>query len=184
MLKLFSFIQHKGKTQKHEKGCNNHDYCYVEMPDKGNKMLKHYHGKKPLKAPFRIYADLKCLPEKMHSCRNNLQKSYTEKKSKHTPSGYSLFTNCSFNEAKNKLSYYRGKDCIEKFCKDLKELAMRIVNYGKKEMIALTDEEIKFYKEEKVCNICKKGFSIDNDKKHHKVRGHCHYTGKFRGAAS
>ena len=29
----------------------------------------------------------------------------------------------------------------------------------------------------------KKGFSTDNDnKKYHKVRDHCHYTGKYRGA--
>ena len=27
-----------------------------------------------------IYADLECFLEKMHSCRNNLEKSYTEKK--------------------------------------------------------------------------------------------------------
>ena len=30
---------------------------------------------------------------------------------------------------------------------------------------------------------CKKEFSVDNDKKHHKVRDRCLYTGKFRGAA-
>ena len=53
----------------------------------------------------------------------------------------------------------------------------------KKQMIPLIGEENKFYEEREVCNICKKGFSIDNDKKHHKVRDHCHYTGKFRGAA-
>ena len=33
-----------------------------------------------------IYGDLYCLLEKMHSCQNNLEKSYTEKKSKHAPS--------------------------------------------------------------------------------------------------
>ena len=53
----------------------------------------------------------------------------------------------------------------------------------KKEMLLLTDEENNFYEEQKVYNICKKGFCIDNDKKHHKVRNHCHYTGKFRGTA-
>ena len=68
----------------------------------------------------------------MHSCQNNLEKSCTEKKKKHTPSGYSLFTNCSFDATKNKLNYYRGKNCMEKFCKDLGEHAMRIVNYEKK----------------------------------------------------
>ena len=42
---------------------------------------------------------------------------------------------------------------------------MRLVNYEKREIIPLTDEENKFYEEQKVCNICKKGFSTDNDKK-------------------
>ena len=51
-------------------------------------------------------------------------------------------------------------------------------------MIPLTDEESKFYKKQKVCYICKKRFSTDDDnKKYHKVRDHCHYTRKNRGAA-
>ena len=67
------------------------------------------------------------------------------------------------------------------FCKDLRNEAMEIFNYEKKKMIPLTDEEKEFYEKEKVCYICKKEFSTD--KKYHKVRGHCHYTRKFRGAA-
>ena len=36
----------------------------------------------------------------------------------------------------------------------------------------------------KKCHICKKRFSIDDDnKKYFKVKDHCHYTGKYRGAA-
>ena len=32
--------------------------------------------------------------------------------------------------------------------------------------------------------ICKKRFTTDNNnKKYHKVKDHCHYTGKYRGAA-
>ena len=91
----------------------------------------------------------------MHSCQNNLEISFTEKKTKHTPSVYSLFTNCSFDAAKNKLDCYRGKDCMEKFCKDLREQAMRISNYEK--VIPLTYEE-KSYEEQKVCYICKREF--------------------------
>ena len=56
----------------------------------------------------------------MHSCQNNSEKSYGEKNTEHTPSGYSLFTNYSFNSAENKLDYYREKGRMEKFCKDLK----------------------------------------------------------------
>ena len=45
-------------------------------------------------------------------------------------------------------------------------------------MIPLTDEENKSYKNQKVLYVCKKGFSTDDE-----VRDHCHYTGKYRGAA-
>ena len=75
-----------------------------------------------------IYADLECSLEKMHSSQNNTEKFYTEKKTKHTSSSNSLFTNCSFDATKNKLDCYRGKDCMEKFCKDLREHAMKIIN--------------------------------------------------------
>ena len=71
---------------------------------------------------------------------------------------------------------------MKRFCKDLREHAMKIIDYEKK-MIPLTNGENKSYEKQKVCYICKKGFSTDNDKKYHKVRDHCHYTGKFRGAA-
>ena len=51
-------------------------------------------------------------------------------------------------------------------------------------MIPLTKEKKKIHREQKVCYICKKGFSIDDDnKKHSKVRDHCHYSGKYRGVA-
>ena len=43
-----------------------------------------------------------------------------------------MFTHCSFDAIKNKLDFYRGKDCIETFCKDLKEPATKIINYEKK----------------------------------------------------
>ena len=58
----------------------------------------------------------------------------------------------------------------------------------KEEMIPLTDKENKSYKKQKVCYICKKGLNtVENDKNtfklYHKFRDHCHYTGKYRGAA-
>ena len=51
-------------------------------------------------------------------------------------------------------------------------------------MIPLTKKEEKKYNKEKVCHICKKRFSTDDsNKKYHKARDLCHYTGKYRGAA-
>ena len=56
------------------------------------------------------------------------QKSYTAKKARHEASGWAIFTRCSFDKKENKLNYYRGKDCIEKLCKKLKERAKKIIN--------------------------------------------------------
>ena len=63
----------------------------------------------------------------MSTCYNNPEESSTTKISKHTPSGYSIFTYCSFGKSKNKLNYYRGEDCMTKFCKDLREYAKKII---------------------------------------------------------
>ena len=66
-------------------------------------------------------------------------------------------------------------------------------------MIPLSEEENKSYEEQEVCHICKKKFHLDendeyendendeneNDEKfneYRKVKDHCHYTRKFRGA--
>ena len=43
-----------------------------------------------------------------------------------------MFTKCTLNEKENKLNYYRGKNCIKKLCKKLKELAMKIVSHQEK----------------------------------------------------
>ena len=68
--------------------------------------------------------------------------------------------------------------------KDLREHATKIINYEKKEMIPLTKKEEKNHNKQKVCHICKKEFNTDDsDKKYHKVKDHCHYTGKYRGGA-
>ena len=128
MPKFFQSYSTEKKLKKHEKVCNNHDYCYVKMPDEGNKILKYNYGEKSLKVAAIIHAGLECLLGKMRSCQNNPEKLYTKKKTKHAPSGYSMFTNCSSDSTKNKLECYRGGDCTEKFSKDLKELAMKILN--------------------------------------------------------
>ena len=98
-----------------------------------------------------------------------------------------MFTRCSFDKKENKLNYYRGKNCAEKLCKKLKKSAVKIIDYKEKEMLPLTYEENNFYKKQEACHICKEKFGTDKDDKNYinkrKVKDHCHYTGKFRGAA-
>ena len=181
-LNCFHSHRTKNKLEAHKKICENRDYCCVEMPTKDNNTIKYNHGEKSIKLPFVVYADLECLLEKRSTCYNNPEESSTTKINKHTPSGYPIFTHCSFDKSKNKLNYYRGEDCMTKFCKDLRAHATKIINYEKKDMIPLTKKEEENYNNQKVCYKCKKEFD-KSDKKHHKVRDHCHYTGKYRGAA-
>ena len=77
---------------------------------------------------------------------------------------------------------------MEWFCNDLKDQVMKLIDYEKKEIIPLTNEEKKSYEKQKVCYICEKEFSTDKNneeeyKLYKKVKDHCHYTGKYRGAA-
>ena len=181
-LNCFHCYRTKNKLEAHKKICENNKYCHVEMPTKDNNTIKYNQGEKSIKLPFVVYADLECSLEKMSTCQNNSSESSTTEINKHTPSGYSLFTHCSFDKAKNKLDYYRGKDCMKKFCKDLRTRATKIINYEKKKMIPLTIKEKIHYNEQEICYICKKE-SDKNDKKNYKVRDHCHYTGKYRSAA-
>ena len=67
------------------------------MSKEDNKISKYSHGEKSLKVPFITYADLQSL---LSTCRNNSEKSSTTKINKHKGSGFSLFTNCSFDTIK------------------------------------------------------------------------------------
>ena len=102
------------------------------MPKEDKKILKYNHGEKCMKVPFIIYPDMESLLEKIDTCHNNPKKSSTTKVTKHLASVYSLFTHSSFDTTKNKLDNCSGKDCMKKFYKDLKEHAIKIINYEKK----------------------------------------------------
>ena len=87
-LNCFHSYRTKNTLEAHKQICENHDYCHVEMPIKGNNTIKYNHGEKYIKMLFTIYADLECLLVKMSTCQNNPNKSSTTKINKHTPLGY------------------------------------------------------------------------------------------------
>ena len=77
--------------------------------------------------------DIEFLLEKIDTCNSNIETSSTTKvNNKQAASGYSLFTHCSFDTTKNEHNYYRGKDCMKSFCKDLKEHAKKKKKLSKK----------------------------------------------------
>ena len=101
-LNCFHSCRTENKLEVYKNICENHNYCYVEMPTKNNNIIKYNHGEKSMNLPFVIYADLECLLEKISTCTNNPNESSTIKINKHEPADYSIFTHCSFDESKKK----------------------------------------------------------------------------------
>ena len=98
-LNCFSSYTTKNKLIEYEEICNNESYR-IEMPTWANKILKHNPEEKSLKMPITIYLDLEYILKILQSIPNNPQKSYTEKKASHEPSGWSMFMRSAFDEKK------------------------------------------------------------------------------------
>ena len=66
----------------------------------------------------------------------------------------------------------------------LKEYVIKIINFKKKKMNSLTNEQQEQYEYVKLCYICKEKSKNKYLKgsKYSKVTDHCHYTGEYRGA--
>ena len=74
---------------------------------------------------------------------------------------------------------------MKKFCESLREHGKNTIAFEKKKMLPLTKEELKSHQDAKVFYDCGKIVSkkFSNDKNYGKYRYHCHFTGKYRGAA-
>ena len=72
---------------------------------------------------------------------------------------------------------------MKKLCDSLKGHAKNIIDFEKRKMLPLTKVELKLRKDAKECYICGKGIKKNaKDINYQKVRDHCHYIGKYRGA--
>ena len=134
-LNCFYSFRTENALKKHESVSKDNDYCYVEMTDKDNNILKYNSREKHIRVPFIMYVDLERLLENISNCHNNPNKSSTIKINEYTPSGYSLLTCCSLGNSKMCL----GQDCMKMLCKELTEHTKIVIYCEKKEMIFLID---------------------------------------------
>ena len=128
------------------------------MHSENTKILEFTQYQKSDKAPCIIYADLYCIIEMIDGWKNNLENSSTTKVNEHIPSGFSMSTISLFTSIENKSHVYRGKDCMKKFCKILREHTLKKNNFKKKSMKLLTKEPQESYDTAKFCYICKEKF--------------------------
>ena len=161
---------------KHLEYCSNHEAVKIEMPEKGDilKFKNYYKGEK---VPFIIYADTESLIKSLQTCEPSPQSSYTKKYQKHEPISFSYYIKCfDDNVFKPRLRSYTGEDAMQKFVEWLENDVKEIANIPEVDMIFGKKEAERYNKETK-CWICKG--ELDNDK----VRDHCHFTGRYHGAA-
>ena len=162
------------------------------MPTK-NPIVKYTDGQYQFKVPFVIYADFESILVPLSGAPNDPEMSSTRGINVHQPSGWCMYskfayalkgTSLSAGEAHGSrvdgFSKYRGRDCISKFCETIMAKAKRLYESAPmKPMDKLTKVQNIEFITAKECHICFEKFSP----KDRKVRDHCHYTGKYRGAA-
>ena len=164
---------------EHYEYCRSKDSVRVEMPTK-NPIVKYADGQYQFKAPFVIYADFESILIPVSRAPNNPEMSSTRGINVHQPSGWCIYSTFAYGKVTNPLKQYRGRDCVSKFCKTIMAEAKGLYESApKKPRNKLTKEQTVEFITAKECHICFKKFSP----KDRKVRDHCHYTGKYRGAA-
>ena len=185
-------FNNKERLEKHKEYCYNNKCVKIEMPQPEKSKLRFKNFYRSEKAPFVIYVDFESLIKPMDSCNPDQNKSYTMKYQKHEAISFCYYIK-SFNENvyKSRLRQYtktndKDPNAIDTFIKWLEDDVKVIANltYIEKN---LTKEEKRQFKEATNCWICKGEFEDEVDKDgniiNRKVQDHCHYTGRYRGAA-
>ena len=181
-LNCFNTFNSLESLEKHKGYCYNNECVKINMPPEGTYLyFKNYVNSE--KAPFVIYADFESLIKPLQSCDPDPNKSYTNKHQKHEPISFTYYIK-SFNESvyeSRKRSYIqekpKGPHAMDTFILWLEEDVKKIAELGNKK-IEITDEEEQEFIKTSDCWICGEYMNIND-----RVRDHCHYTGRYRGAA-
>ena len=162
---------------KHGEYCKEHKAIKIKLPEKETMLkFKNYHRRE--KVPYIVYADFECFVKPIQSCDLDDKESYTKQYQKHEPSGFCYYFECFDDEVyKPRIVSHTGEDAAQKFVEMLEKDIREITSILEKEMIFRKEEKEQFDEETK-CWICNEKFDGDD-----KVRDHCHFTGRYQGAA-
>ena len=179
--KCFTHFTKYELLQKHILYCSNNETVSVKMPPQGT-MLKFKNYQNQLPVPFVVYADFECFTKPMNTCSPNPKESYNYNYQKHEPSGFCFHIKGLVDTKFEPIIYTKKKerdDVAKIFVEKLTKVTNKIYNdfYCRPIPLRLTRQEQKSFDKAKTCYICNKELLDD------KVRDHCHFTGKYRGAA-
>ena len=141
---------------------------------------------KQILAPFKIYADFKCLSNAIplkgcDVCFDNKCFSYTRKYQDHISCSVFYKVACVDNKFSKDVVLYRRKNAVSKFIMSiLKEYdyCKSVIKKHFNKNLVMTAEENEEFERTNICWICDKLIAFNEN-----VIDHCHSTGKYRGAA-
>ena len=170
------------KLEKHKEYCSEEESIKINMPkpDTFIKFKNYLHAER---APFVVYADFESILKPLEACKPDPNKSYTLKYQKHEPLSFVYYIK-SFDESvyKSTLRKYVKEneddpDPIDVFINWL-ESDVKIISELGNEPMKITEEEQEQFNKASRCWICEKLLNLED-----RVRDHCHFTGRYRGAA-
>ena len=177
----FSHYTKEELLDKHIEYCSNNKTAVVEMP-KPNTFLHFKNYYKQLPIPFVVYADFECFTKPMNTCSPCPKDSYNYNYQKHEPSGFCFYVKGIVDKKITPIIYtktYEDENIAKVFVEKLEEVTKGIYNdfYKRFKPLVMGSKEQKLFNEAKTCHICSRELGED------RVRDHCHFTGKYRGAA-
>ena len=179
--RCFQHFTKKELLDKHIEYCSNNKTAVVKLP-KPNTFLCFKNYKKQLPVPFVVYADFECFTKPMSSCSPNPKESYNYNYQKHEPSGFCFYVKGIVIKKITPIIYTKtsaNENIAKVFVEKLEEVTKGIYNdfYKRFKPLKMSPKDQKLFNEAKTCHICSLELGED------KVRDHCHFTGKYRGAA-
>ena len=178
--RCFSHFTKPDLLKKHIKYCSSNGVVSVKMPETGSMLyFKNYYKQLPL--PFVVYADFECFTSPLNTCTPNPDKSYGNNYQKHEPSGFCYFLK-GIVDSFVPVTFTKKSDSDDvalTFVNNILELTKSIYDkyYRHPRQLILSREEQKSFNKATSCHICHGLLNGD------RVRDHCHFTGKYCGAA-
>ena len=177
--RCLNHFPNKKALEKHEENCQNHDAIRIVLPEKSS-ILKFKNHKHSMRVPIVVYADFEPFTKPIDSSQPDPDRSFTKAYQKYEPSGFCFHVKCLDKSSEPILfTKTREEENVADIFVDMLEKEIDRVWSSEVKVMILTEEEKTNFEKARECWICKNPFE-DGEKK---VRDHCHYSGKFRGAA-
>ena len=162
----------------------------INMPKKGENILRFNNFHKQLPIPFVIYADFEAFTKKVQGCKQNEEmekekekRSYTEAYQTREDCGCGYKVVCCYDDKYSKpILTYRGGDAVYKLMEKMLEeveYCKAVVKKRFNKPLVMTENDEMCFKLMDKCHICGEKYT-DKDVR---VRDHCHITRKFSGSA-